>query len=27
VHEDVPVSCLSAKGIWRNEVVLTAAGA
>jgi hypothetical protein len=27
VHEDVPVSCLSAMGIWRNEVVLTAAGA
>jgi hypothetical protein len=26
-HEDVPVSCLSAMGIWRNEVVLTAAGA
>jgi hypothetical protein len=23
----VPVSCLSAMGIWRNEVVLTAAGA
>jgi hypothetical protein len=26
-HEDVPVSCLNAMGIWRNEVVLTAAGA
>jgi hypothetical protein len=26
-HEDVPVSYLSAMGIWRNEVVLIAAGA
>jgi hypothetical protein len=26
-HEDLPVSCLSAMGILRNEVVLTAAGA
>ena len=24
-HEDVPVSCLSAMGMWRNDVVLTAA--
>ena len=26
-HRDVPVSCLSAMGVWRNDVVLTAAGA
>ena len=26
-HEDVPVSCLSAMGIWRNDVELTAASA